>query len=97
MRKLSLLAILLVFDLLLAPSLYADAATDAAMVMGQITHRDNRPAVNVIVSVGGKFSVTDMQGRYLIQDVPLDRHTLQIKEIELDVRPPCLRHDETIP
>lgn len=74
LRRLSFVIIILVLDLFLARHLYAQTAT----LMGQVTRSGNQPVVNVIVSIGEKFSVTDAQGRYLIKDVPFGRYTLQI-------------------
>ncbi len=104
LRKLSILIIILVCNLSLAQNLYAKGA---ATVMGEIKHSDNRPAVNVIVSVENKFSITDIEGRYLIKNVPFGSHTMQIKEnrengqilkeVVIEVNQSHIRHDEMIP
>jgi hypothetical protein len=89
--------------IILASNLYAETAT----LMGEIKHSDNSPARNLVVSIESKFSITDSKGRYLIKDIPSGRHTMQIKEnreggkilkeIEIEIRPPRLMHNETIP
>jgi hypothetical protein len=66
--------VFLIGILLLTTNLYAQSA----IVMGRIS-RHNMPLVNVIVSIDGKYSVTDAQGRYLIKDVPSGQSTLRIR------------------
>ncbi len=105
MRKLwlSLCSVFLLAPLLWVPEVSAETAT----VMGQVTYRDNKPSVNLLVSVGDRMTVTDSQGRYLLKNVPYGRYTLLIKENKkngkvlkqrvVDVRQPRLQFDERLP
>ena len=61
--------------LLLAADLYAQTST----VIGTITFRDQRPAVNVFVSISGYYQYTDVSGRYKIEGVPQGRQHMIIK------------------
>lgn len=102
MKRLSCLTVFLAV-IILASNLYAETAT----LMGEITRSGNSPAGNLVVSIEGKFSITDAKGRYLIKDVPSGRHTMQIKEnrengrilkeVTIEIKPPRLMHNETIP
>jgi len=102
MKRLGFLVVFLAF-IILAASLYAETAT----LMGEIKHSDNSPARNLVVSIEGKFSITDSKGRYLIKEIQSGSHTMQIKEnreggvvlkeVEIEIMPPRLMHNETIP
>ncbi|HLG30008.1 MAG TPA: hypothetical protein VI387_07340 [Candidatus Brocadiales bacterium] len=102
MKRLGYLTVFLAF-IILASNLYAETAT----IMGEIIHYDNSPAGNLVVSIEGKFSITDAKGRYLIKDIQSGLHTMQIKEnrengrilkeVKIEIKPPRLIHNETIP
>jgi hypothetical protein len=102
MRASALTAVILIGSLVLAPNLYAQTA----IVMGKIS-RHNRPVANVIVSIDGKYSVTDAQGRYLIKNVPSGQSTLRIRnsgpggtiirQENITINQPRLVHDVIIP
>jgi hypothetical protein len=47
-------------------------------VMGTITYKNNKPAKNVLVLIAGKSDVTDIGGRYRIDEVPVGRQKMQI-------------------
>jgi hypothetical protein len=55
-----------VATLLLAEGLYAQTS----MVIGTITYRNGSPAVNVLVSIGGRYRYRDVGGRYKLDGVP---------------------------
>ena len=55
------------------------AAQQTSTVTGTITLRDGKPAVNVFVSIGGRFRYTDGAGRYLIYEVPLGKQRMIVK------------------
>jgi hypothetical protein len=72
---LSLSCVLAAAMLLLAPDLRAQAST----VIGTITYRNTRPAVNVFVSIGGRYRYTDVGGRYKLEGVPRGLQHMTIK------------------
>ena len=61
--------------LLLAADLHAQSST----VIGTITYRNGKPAVNVFVTIGGRYRYTDVGGRYKIEGVPQGRQHMTIK------------------
>ena len=61
--------VLAVVILLLAADLHAQTST----VIGTITYRNGKPAVNVFVSIGGRYRYSDVGGRYKIEGVPQGR------------------------
>ena len=60
--------------ILLVVVLFAKTAT----VIGTITRKDNKPAVNVLVSVGSQSRYTDVGGRYRIDGLPVGNHKLTV-------------------
>jgi len=72
-RYIGVLGLLLIS---LAAVLYAQTTS----VMGTITLKTNKPAVRVLVVIAGKSSITDIGGRYRIDNVPLGRQKMQISE-----------------
>lgn len=97
--QIKILIILLAFTLAGVSIAYADTAT----VMGKITAEDNKPLVKVIVSIGDKFKITDIKGRYRIKNIPYGSHTMQIKrkgevlkEVEIEVNKGKVKHDEEV-
>jgi len=59
--------------------LAADLRAQTSTVIGTITYRNAKPAVNVFVSIGGRYRYTDVGGRYKIQGVPQGRQHMTIK------------------
>jgi len=55
------------------------AAQQTSTVSGTITYRDGNPAVNVFVSIGGRYRYTDGAGRYLIYEVPQGKQRMFVK------------------
>ena len=49
-----------------------------ATIIGTITRKDNKPAVNVLVSIGSQSRYTDVGGRYRIDGVPLGNQKLTV-------------------
>ena len=73
-------------------------------VIGTIVHRNNTPAVNVLVSMAGKSRYTDVQGRYRLDGVPFGRYRMRIEkegkllgQADVDVQKPLTVLDQTIP
>jgi hypothetical protein len=62
--------------LLLALDLHALTST----VIGTITYSNGRPAVNVFVSIGGRYRYTDVRGRYKIDGVSQGRQQMTIRK-----------------
>ena len=60
---------------LLAVDLHAQTST----VIGTITDRNGRPAVNVFVSIARQYRYTDVGGRYKVDGVPQGRQHMVIK------------------
>lgn len=60
----------------LAAVLYAQTTN----VMGTITLKNNKPAVRVLVVIAGKSSITDIGGRYRIDQVPAGRQKMEIRQ-----------------
>jgi len=73
LRSVCLLAVALCF---LAPELRAQ---QTSTVIGTITFRNSRAAVNVLVSIAGRYRYTDVGGRYKIDGVPQGRQHMTIK------------------
>ena len=61
--------------LLLAADLHAQTST----VIGTIRYHNGKPAVNVFVSIGGRYRYTDVGGRYKLQGVPQGRQHMTCK------------------
>jgi len=61
--------------LLLAADLHAQTST----VIGTITYHNGKPAVNVYVSIAGRYRYTDVGGRYKIEGVPQGHQQMTIK------------------
>jgi hypothetical protein len=61
--------------LVLTATLRAQATT----VIGTITYRTGKPAVNVYVSIGKGYRYTDVGGRYRIDGVPQGKQRMVIK------------------
>ena len=59
--------------------LAADLRAQTSTVIGTITYRNTKPAVNVYVSIGGRYRYTDVGGRYKVQGVPQGRQHMTIK------------------
>lgn len=59
--------------------LLADLHAQTSMVIGTITYQNGKPAVNVLVSIGGRYRYTDVGGRYKIDEVPQGRQHMTIK------------------
>jgi hypothetical protein len=97
LRQIGVLGIGLI---LLGAILHAQTAS----VMGTITLKNHKPAQKVLVLVGGKSSITDVDGRYRIDEVPLGRQKMQIAQgkkvllsIEVDVNNSGSMIDQTLP
>jgi hypothetical protein len=54
-------------------------AATSTTVIGTITYRNGKPAVNVFVSIGGRYRYTDVSGRYKIEGVPQGVQHMTIK------------------
>jgi hypothetical protein len=74
--------------ILLVTVLHAQTAS----VMGTITGRDKKPARKVLVVIADKSGITDVDGRYRIDEVPLGRQKMQVTQgrkvlltVEVDV------------
>ncbi len=63
--------------LMLSLGAWLDLQAQTATVSGTIT-QNGAPAVDLRVSIGDKFSFTDVRGRYRIADVPFGTHTMRI-------------------
>jgi len=72
---LRLIFVVTVATLLIATDLHAETST----VIGTITYRNGKAAVNVFVSIGGQYRYTDVSGRYKIQGVPQGHQHMTIK------------------
>jgi len=59
--------------------LAADLRAQTSMVIGTITYHNGKPAVNVFVSIGGRYRYTDVGGRYKIEGVPQGHQHMTIK------------------
>lgn len=75
--------------ILLMVVLYAKTAT----VLGTITRKDSKPAVNVLVSIANQSRYTDVGGRYRIDGVPVGSQKLTVSsggkvllEVSVNVR-----------
>jgi hypothetical protein len=66
---------LAVMLLLQAATLRAQTAT----VIGTITYKTGKPAVNVLVTIGRGYRYTDVGGRYRIDNVPQGKQHMTIK------------------
>jgi hypothetical protein len=73
---LRLVLVLAVSTLLIATDL---RAADTATVIGTITYHNGKPAVNVFVSIGGRYRYTDVSGRFKLDGVPEGLQLLMIK------------------
>ncbi len=72
---LRLSCVLAVTLLLLAANLRAQTST----VIGTITYRNGKPAVNVFVSIARGYRYTDVGGRYKIDGIPQGKQHMMIK------------------
>jgi hypothetical protein len=59
--------------------LTADLRAQTSTVIGTITYHNRKPAVNVYVSIGGRYRYTDVGGRYKLEGVPQGRQHMTIK------------------
>jgi hypothetical protein len=59
--------------------LAVDLRVQTSTVIGTITYHNKKPAVNVFVSIGGRYRYTDVGGRYKIQGVPQGHQHMTIK------------------
>jgi len=59
--------------------LAADLRAQSSTVIGTIAYHNRKPAVNVFVSIGGRYRYTDVGGRYKIEGVPQGRQHMTIK------------------
>ncbi len=91
---------LAIWLVLLAAEIQAQTAT----VIGTVTHRNNTPAVNILVVIAGRSRYTDVAGRYRIDGVPFGRQNMriykgreQLSEAEVEIRKLIVRLDQTIP
>lgn len=75
LTTLGLSCVLAAVILLLAADLRAQTST----VIGTITYHNGKPAVNVFVSIGGRYRYTDVGGRYKIEGVPQGHQHMTIK------------------
>ena len=75
LTTLGLICVLAAVILLLAADLHAQTST----VIGTITYHNGKPAVNVYVSIGGRYRYTDVGGRYKIEGVPQGSQHMTIK------------------
>jgi len=60
--------------------LAADLHAQTSIVIGTITNRNHKPAVNVLVSIGGRYRYTDVGGRYKLEGVPRGQQHMTIKK-----------------
>lgn len=70
------------FSCVLAVILLLQAATlraQTSTVIGTITDRTGKPAVNVLVTIGRGYRYTDVGGRYRIDNVPQGKQRMTIK------------------
>lgn len=93
---------ILVFTMALTMTVSVLAQTST--VSGTITYRDGKPAVNVFVSIGGRYRYTDTAGRYLIYEVPqggqrmlIKRGTVVLWQGDVTVSGARLTIDRTLP
>lgn len=100
MKKIELFVAIVSLNMLFISVLRAGDPT----VMGRITHEDGRPASRVIVSVGDKFTYTDVRGRYRIRGLPTGEQELvikrwdgTIKELPINIDRPLMKIDANIP
>ena len=75
LTTLGLICVLAAVILLLAADLHAQTST----VIGTITYHNGKPAVNVYVSIAGRYRYTDVGGRYKIEGVPQGHQQMTIK------------------
>ena len=73
---LRLIFVLAISTLLTASDL---SAANTSTVIGTITYHNGKPAVNVLVSIGGRYRYTDVSGRYKIDGVPQGPQLMTIK------------------
>jgi hypothetical protein len=69
------------FSCVLAVILLLQAATlraQTSTVIGTITYKTGKPAVNVLVSIGRGYRYTDVGGRYRIDNVPQGKQQMTI-------------------
>jgi hypothetical protein len=59
--------------------LTADLRAQTSTVIGTITYANQKPAVNVFVSIAGRYRYTDVGGRYKIDGVPQGQQRMMIK------------------
>lgn len=84
-------------------SLVAQASTSAT-IRGRITFDHGGPAANLTVTIGKSYSFTDVNGAYILRDVPYGRQDLQIsknglvlKRSNITVDKAEMQHDEEVP
>jgi len=75
LTTLGLICVLAAVILLLAADLHAQTST----VIGTIAYHNGKPAVNVYVSIAGRYRYTDVGGRYKIEGVPQGHQQMTIK------------------
>ena len=89
---------------LLLISLAAVLQAQTASVMGTITLKSNKPAQSVVVVIAGKSAITDIGGRYRIDQVPVGRQQMQIRQgkkvllsVEVEVKNSVSTINKTLP
>ncbi len=84
--------------------LAADLHAQTSMVIGTITYHNGNPAVNVFVSIGGRYRYTDVGGRYKIDGVPQGHQHMTIKsgqrilwQGDVDIGGPLITINQMLP
>ena len=100
LTTLGLSCVLAAAILLLAADLRAQTST----VIGTITYHNGNPAVNVFVSIGGRYRYTDVGGRYKIDGVPQGHQHMTIKsgqrilwQGDVDIGGPLITINQMLP
>lgn len=76
----------------------------AATLSGKVLDSRGDPVNNAVVSVGGKFEFTDVNGRYRIKEVSAGAQKVQVKRGErilkeetIEIMEPGVKKDLTVP
>ena len=85
-------------------SLIAQASIGSATIRGRITFDQGGPAANLTVTIGKSYSFTDVNGAYILKDVPYGKQDLQItkggrllKRSNIMVDKADMHYDEQVP
>src|SRR5262245_39938840 len=84
-------------------SLVAQASMGSATIRGRVTSDKGQPAANLTVTIGKSYSFTDVDGVYVLKDVPFGKQDLQItkagrllKRSDITVDKAEMQHDEQV-